>query len=389
MKRWMSILEFTLLLMKRYWRSTIGLLAVYSFIVFAFGSVLIFIQAISFEANIVLTSLPELWVQRIIGGRLVLIENDAVDTIAKIRGISRVHGRLWGYYSDAGTAGVFTIIGSDSIPGGTKIVAGRTLQASDTGRVVVCGTGYLELQHASLGSQIILRGADQELHTLRVVGAFTSASDLLTRDLLVVSRSDAHKLLGITDGFSTDIAVEVANRDEVETIAKKINQRIPNVRVVTRSQLLATYQALFGYRGSLFQFGLLMSLFAFIILAWQKAGGLSPAERKEIGIQKAVGWSIPDIMLQKFWEGLIVSCNATLLGLIAAYYHVFYLDAPLLKPFLVGWSVVYPRFHLVPHLEIGSLIMVVCLSVIPYLAATIVPSWKVAISDPAEVMHAS
>ena len=389
MKRWINILEFTVLLMKRYWRSTIGLLAVYSFIVFAFGSVLMLIQSIASEANIVLSTAPELSVQRIVGGRLVLIDDDAASTIAEIRGVSRAQGRLWGYYSNAGTGGVFTIIGSDSFPKGTAIMAGRSLHTSDTGGVVVCGTGYLELQQASLGSQIVLRGADQELHTLRVVGAFTSPSDLLTRDLLVVSRSDAHRLLGITNGFSTDIAVEVANPDEVETIAKKITQRIGNTRVVTRNQLLATYQALFGYRGSLFQFGLLMSLFAFVILAWQKAGGLSPAERKEIGIQKAVGWSIPDIMLQKFWEGSIISFNATLLGLIAAYVHVFYLDAPLLKPFLVGWSVVYPRFHLIPHLEIGSLIMVVCLSVVPYLAATIVPSWKVAISDPAEVMHAS
>jgi hypothetical protein len=389
MKRWMNILEFTVLLMKRYWRSTIGLLAVYSFIVFAFGSVLMLIQSIASEANIVLSSAPELSVQRIIGGRLVLIDDDAANTIAGIRGVSRAQGRLWGYYSDAGTGGVFTIIGSDSFPKGTAIMAGRSLNASDTGGVVVCGTGYLELQQTSVGSQIVLRGADQELHTLRVVGAFTSPSDLLTRDLLVVSRKDARQLLGIKNGLSTDIAVEVANPDEVETIAKKITQRIKNARVVTRNQLLATYQALFGYRGSLFQFGLLMSLFAFMILAWQKAGGLSPAERKEIGIQKAVGWSIPDIMLQKFWEGSIISFNATLLGLIAAYIHVFYLDAPLLKPFLAGWSVVYPRFHLVPHFELGSLILVVCFSVVPYLGATIVPSWRVAISDPSEVMHAS
>jgi hypothetical protein len=387
MSRWMNILGFTALLLKRYWRNTLSLIVVYSIIVFAFASVLMFIQSLSYEAGIVLRSVPEVWVQRIIGGRLVPIENDVAFELAKFRGVSNVHQRVWGYYFDEGTGGVFTIVGSDSIPVGLTIVTGKSLTPVDTG-VAVCGTGYLEMHGISLGSHIILTDAERHLRTLRVIGVFSSSSDLITRDLIVIPNGEARRLLGVGRTFSTDIAIDVANVDEVETIVKKINQRLPNVRVVTREQLIATYQSLFGYRGSLFLFGLMISLLAFMILAWQKASGLSSKEQREIGIQKAVGWSIPDIMIQKFCEGAIVSINATLLGLIAAYCHVFFFNAPLLKPFLVGWSVVYPDFHLITHVELSSIILVFFLSVIPYLAATVVPSWKAAISDPSEVMHA-
>lgn len=389
MNRVINILGYTILVMSRYWRSTISLIIVYAFIVFAFASVLMFIQSLSVETRNVLKSVPTIWAQRILGGRLVPIEDSLVRNIESIRGVKDVYRRVWGYYFDTWTGGVFTIIGADSIPEGVSLIDGRQLNASDTGGVVICGTGYAEVHQVTVGSHIILRDVEQNLRTFKIVGIFRAESDLLTRDLLILTTKDARQILGIPDGFSTDIAIDVANPNEIETIAKKINKRLKNTRVVLRSELLSTYEALFGYRGSLFVFGLLMSLLAFIILAWQKASGLTYGEIKEIGIQKAVGWSISDILVQKFWEGTIISVNATLIGLIASYIHVFFFDAPLLKPFLVGWSILYPSFHLTPHVEISTIILVFFLSVIPYLAATIVPSWRAAISDPAEVMHAA
>jgi hypothetical protein len=387
MSRIVNILAYTIAIMLRHWRSTMSLIVVYAFVVFAFASVLFFVQALTYETKIVLRSTPDVWVQKIVGGRLVPIKKDAVTTIARMRGVGSVQERLWGYYFDSITGGVFTIIGTDSIPLGVNVVVGRPLRELDTSGVAVCGTGYLETHRASVGSNIVLFDPNQNLRTLRVVGAFQSPSDLLTRDLIIVSRREARQLLGIGKEYSTDLVVNVPNPSEINTISGKISRKLRSVRVVTRSDLQSTYEALFGYRGSLFLFGLSMSLLAFLILAWHKAGGLSLAERKEIGIQKAVGWGINDVLLQKFWEGAVISINATLLGLIGAYVHVFFLDAPLLKPYLVGWSVIYPSFHLLPHVEAGSIVLVFVLSVVPYLAATIVPSWKSAISDPSEAMH--
>jgi ABC-type lipoprotein release transport system permease subunit len=55
---------------------------------------------------------------------------------------------------------------------------------------------------------------------------------------------------------------------------------------------------------------------------------------------------------------------------------------------LKGWSVLFPQFRLTPQAELYLIVVVLFLSVVPYMMATIVPSWKAAITDPDMVMRA-
>jgi len=156
---------------------------------------------------------------------------------------------------------------------------------------------------------------------------------------------------------------------------------------VTREELMLTYEALFGWRGGIFVFGGLISLLAFLILAWDRASGLSREDRKELGILKGIGWQINDVLWMKFWEGVSISVTATLLGILAAYFHIFLFDAWLIKPFFIGWSVMYPEYQLKVVIDAGSIMIIFLISIIPYLAASITPAWRGAITDPAEVMQ--
>ena len=90
-----------------------------------------------------------------------------------------------------------------------------------------------------------------------------------------------------------------------------------------------------------------------IILAWDKATGLSAEEKREIGILKAVGWETSDILLMKFWEGsgripfLVYSS-------VLHWPICIFLSDPLIlfEPFLKGWSVLYPSFRLTPYINV-------------------------------------
>jgi ABC-type lipoprotein release transport system permease subunit len=126
---------------------------------------------------------------------------------------------------------------------------------------------------------------------------------------------------------------------------------------------------------------------AFCILAWDKATGLSAEERQEIGILKAIGWETSDVLELKLWEGLAVSLSSLLLGLALAFAHVFYLGAPLLAPILKGWSVLFPDFRPPPEVNPYQVAVVAFFTVFPYVASTVVPCWRAAITDPDAVMR--
>ena len=73
--------------------------------------------------------------------------------------------------------------------------------------------------------------------------------------------------------------------------------------------------------------------------------------------------------------------------MLAAYLHVFVSSAALFEPVLKGWSVLYPRSDLVPHIDPYQLPALFFLTVVPYTVATVVPSWNAATVDPDSVMR--
>ena len=70
-----------------------------------------------------------------------------------------------------------------------------------------------------------------------------------------------------------------------------------------------------------------------------------------------------------------------------AYAHVFFFSAPLLEAVLKGWSTLYPRVALTPSIDGLQIATLALLTVLPYLAAIVVPVWRSASADPDAVMR--
>jgi ABC-type lipoprotein release transport system permease subunit len=214
--------------------------------------------------------------------------------------------------------------------------------------------------------------------SFETVGLFDRKGDILTGDLILMTLPDARDLFAISEGLVTDLLVYVANPNEIETIAVKISEKLPGSRVITRNQILKTYKVVFNWRSGLGTICLLTALAAFVILAWDKASGLSQEEMKEVGILKILGWQTNDIIFLRFCESLSVSFLAFLTGYLLAWMHVAFLGGTLFRPVFLGWSVVRPVFSLVPPFAVEDLLLVFSISVIPYLCATAVPAWRAA-----------
>jgi len=372
-ERQRNILDFTLSSLLRRKMKNSGLFFVYALVVFMVASVVMFTHAIKKEASILLEKAPELIVQRMVAGRHESIPVSYQDAIRQIRGVSEVHSRLWGYYYDPVIGANYTLMvpADDPPPPGS----------------IVIGEGIARARLVYPGDEMEFLAADGTTMSLQVDGTFSADSELVTSDLMLISRKDFIRLFGIKEAYATDLAARVRNPHELSIIAEKIAKRFPDTRIILREEILRTYNSIFNWRGGMMVFFLTGALLAFLIFAWDRGAGLSQEEKKEIGILKAIGWETSDILVIKFYEGLVVSLSAFLTGVIMAYVHVFFTNSLIFKPALKGWAVLYPDFRLIPFIDPLQIAILFIFTVMPYTIATIIPSWTAATIDPDTVMR--
>lgn len=367
------LIDFTLASLARRKSRNLGLVAVYSLLVFLLASVMLCTDALRREAAATLTGAPEIVLQRLVAGRHDLVPPDYLEKIGRIRGVQRQEGRLWGYYYDPVVKANYTFL-----------VPGR--QAPAPGRIVV-GDALARARGLAVGDTISFRSYSGRLFVFSVAGVLPSASALVAADLVELAEADFRAFFEIPPGHFTDIALSVANPQEVRNVATKLAARLPDSRPILRDEILRTYESIFNWREGIVLVLLAGAILAFTILAWDKASGLSAEERREIGILKAIGWETGDVIRMKMWEGTLVSLTAFVLGWTAAYLHVFRFSARLFEPVLKGWAVLYPRFDLVPAIDGQQVATLFLFTVLPYAAATVVPIWRAAITDPDAVMR--
>lgn len=367
------ILDFTLASFLRRKGKNSALLVVYTLVVFVVASVLFFTHALRYEASLLLKDAPDIVVQNTVAGRQHPVPIEWRQSIGAIRGVASAAPRLWGYRYDEAFAANYTLIVpvKDEPPAGSMDI----------------GSAISRTRNADPGDIISLPGRDGRPRAFTVRQTLSSDSQLLTGDLMVLSEKDFRELSGIPKDQATDLVLRVPNAREQRTIARKITRLYPGARPILREEMQRTYDAVYGWRSSLLLVIFSGAGLAFFIFAWDKATGISAEERKEIGILKAIGWETSDILLMKFWEGVVISLCSFLAGSILAYVHVFVASSALFLPVLKGWSTLYPSFRVQPSIDYWQLAVLFFLTVVPYTIATIIPSWRAATIDPDMVMR--
>ena len=373
LERQRYLIDYTLAALLRRKTRNLGLLLVYTLLVFLFSSVLLLSQGLRREAATLLQDAPEVIVQRLVAGRHDLAPAAWLDRLRRIRGVSAVQGRLWGYYYDPAVKANYTLM----------VAPERGLAADE----IVVGAALARVRQIGVGDYLGLRAANGQPLPLKITGLLESASELLSADLLLLSEAGYRALFAIPPDVYTDVALTVRNPREARTVAEKITLALPDSRPILRAEILRTYDAVFNWREGLAFLTLGALLLAFMILAWDKAAGLSAEEKREIGILKAIGWETGDILRMKLWEGALLSLTAFLAGYALAWHQVFYAGAALFGPVLKGWAVLYPELQLTPAVDMQLILVLLAVSVLPYIVATLIPIWRTATADPDAVMR--
>jgi ABC-type lipoprotein release transport system permease subunit len=384
MTKHIKILEHALSSIVRRRFKNLAIIVAFSFTVSALATILFFTDSLKKEAENILTSAPDLIVQRTKGGRHDLIPVEYAEKIKKIPGVGEVTPRYWGYYYDAFVKANYTLTGLMSKESTLDFVHGRLPGASGEAAI---GAGVADIRNSEVDGELILINSRNMGVLYEVVGVFSTDSVLLTNDLVVLSNDDIIDFFDLPAGQATDIAVMVYNSSEVQTVASKVKRLFPDTRPITKSELVRTYDMVFNWRSGMMIAVFSGAVIAFCIMAWDKATGISAEEKQEIGILKAIGWDTSDVLALKFWEGVIIALTSFFLGVIAGFVHVFFFDSSILAPIIKGWSVLFPDFRLTPHVNLYQLFVMGFLIITPYVVSTIIPAWKTAITDPDTVMR--
>lgn len=380
LQRQLNILDYTLGSLNRKKTKNFGILVIFSLVIFLFSSFLLMSRGLTELAAQVLKHAPEITVQQLVAGRQVSLTADAATRIDDIFGIKSITPRIWGYYFDEKNGANYTVVGLDLAENGSHAlpvegIKGELPTAGSMGEVVL-STGVRRSMGLGERKSFSLFRPDLELVSFTTTGVFDEKTEPVTGDILLVSLEAARNLFAMGEDEITDLMVYAGNQREIDTIAAKIADRLPGTRVLTRDQILKTYSVVFGWRSGFGSFCLLASLAAFAILAYDKASGLTREDIREVGILKVLGWETADVMAVRFWESTLVSLLAFLLGYGLAWVHIMWWQGAIFKPLLLGWSVLRPGLTIAPPLLVEDIILILAFSVLPYLCATVVPSWR-------------
>ncbi len=366
---------------------------VFTALIFLLSSILFISNSIKYELFLTLDSLPQITVQKLQAGRQTNMEISRTDKLLKINGVQSAIPRIWGYYYFEKAGVNFSIVGIDAFDKQYKKSFDSIVQNIDFDELkknnsMIVGEGVKRVLNQNYYKKFFnFIKPNGDLKKVNIASTFKSETSLESNDIILMPKDLVMEIFGMSQNSVTDIILEVPNPEEIPTISKKIKNLFPDSRVITNSDLRVSYQNIFDYKSGMFLALFIVSAFTFFMIIYDKASGVSSEEKREIGILKALGWKIDDVLKAKFYEAFIVSFISFLVGIILAMFFVYILQAPLLRDIFIGYSRLKPAFELPFVLDFQTLFLLFFLTVPMYIAAIIIPSWKIAVTNADEVMR--
>jgi len=384
-----QLLEYALKYLQRNFFKNIFIFVVLTLMTWLLASMFFITNSMKYELNLTLDTLPDIILQHKKGGISSTIDESISMQILEIPGVESSQPRVWGYYYFEKAEVYFSILGIDEFE---KQNRQTLLNIVDTQNIesnsMIVGQGVAKILEQNYYKEYFnFIKEDGSVMKVYIGGTFKSQTLLESNDMIVMDKNSVRDLFGYASGEATDIAIKVTNKLEVPTVALKITQNYPNLRVLTNEDIRVSYENIFNYKNGLFLALFVSSIFTFFIIVYDRLSGMSSAQKREIGILKAIGWRVEDVLKAKLYESLIISIFAYLLGIFLAFSFVYLLNAPLLKDIFIGYSQMKPAFELAFLVDFQTLFLLFFLSVPIYVIATIIPSWKVATLDADEVMR--
>lgn len=327
---------------------------------------------------------PDITVQNLMGGKQQPLSDSIADSFLEITGVEKVTKRYWGYYIFDYNGAVITIIGidpyeaqfSDYFEKVTSYIDRKSFQnnAAYIGRSV-------KKMFDSIGysNKAYLSNIHGEMINLDIVGVLDKDSFKFA-DTIIIHKDTLKNLIGISDGYCSDIVLKVPNKQEIPIVVSKIKDKYPYLNIITKIDMEKNYSKLFFFEKGFLMINIFVAIIMIIVINIDRMVGIGN-EIREIGILRALGWPINAILKLKIVEAFLISTFAFFISFIVSILYIFYLDAPLLKGILLGFSELRIIDKLPIVINISSVITVFLFITIPFILSSIFPIWKGSVQD--------
>ena len=387
-----SFLHFLTLLLFKQKGKHIGAVLISVIIIFLLSSVLFISSSLQKTVQSTLESQADFTVSRVQAGRAVNTPAEWLDKVLEIEGVSQVVPRVYGRYFFAPRENAFLVVGIDFFDEQSskeiqKLVKELDLKTFLSQDSMLVGEGVKRfLAEHYYNENFTFKTPNGSFKKVKIAQALSSQSNLIANDMIIMPIDLAKEIFGLGEDEVTDITFNVPNDAEWDNIITKLHLLFYDVRVIEKREIKKAYENLYNYKGGLFLILYLVTIVTFMLILYQRYSMTYSTERKEIGILRAIGWSIKDILKLKFYETLVVVLISFVLGVVLAYLYVFILNAPLLSQIFLGGANLPNSVEFVPVLEFGLLGSIFLFYAIPFLAAVLIPAWKIAVTPPKEAM---
>ncbi|MBD3158974.1 MAG: FtsX-like permease family protein [Candidatus Lokiarchaeota archaeon] len=357
-------------------------------------------QGVAQDFSLSLDEGPDITVQKLVGGRQAPCPISWRDNLTAYSGVEDVLPRVWGY-ADVGSGKLMTIMGInpaqyEETPGavGTDIIGeGSFLPQNDTHKLVV-GQGILDLMQRSMasvslgvGSQISLIAYDNSLIPFEIVGIFSSKSKIYSYDILMTDIQSAREVLGVANDSCTDIAVWTSPGYNTNSIALQMDNTFPEARILSKSAMRDMGLRAYSVRAGIVALLWAVLLLVVVLLAFTVSSSGSDEARREVGLLKALGFDTVDVLEIRMFENLILGLLGCSTGISFAIVYDYFLGAPLLSEFVLGWSTSLLLGGMPLMVSPSTIFTAYAVGIAPILVASVIPAWRNAITEPDIVLR--
>ncbi len=386
---------FALINLLREAKGHIGIAILSIILIFFISSIILFSNALKQTILEALKAQPDFIVQKIRDEVIVPIKKRVADEIIEIAGTTNISLRVWGRYTFSNTQKSILIVGIDFLDEQSHDALEKIIKSTDLNEFlmdrnqIIVGEGVAKWMKKTKRDKTLRvytpKGKAVELKLFKVI---PNSLNLFSNDMVIMNIKTAQKIFGLKRSSVTDITFDAPNELEWDIIPIKVSSLDSDLRVISKKESYKAYQEMFDYKGGFFLLSFIMVPMSFMMLLYQKYSQVYSSQKRSIGILKAIGWGVGDVLIMKFYETLTVVVISFIIGFLLAWSFVFIFDAPIIRDIFLGNSnFELTDIKLYSSIDWFNITTIFILFALPFFMSVLIPVWRVATISPKEAMR--